>query len=141
MQFRPPRNRGEPRLSALRSDPRVICREKFNVRHMKPEDVGELVDIVVLDLSFISLTLILEPCFSILAPEGQVVCLIKPQFELERGEVSKSGIVRDPELHSKAVEKIRNHVEESLGKIWCGVMDSPIQGSEGNREFLAWLKH
>lgn len=124
----------------LRSDPRVVARERFNVRHMKPEDVGEQVDLVVLDVSFISLTLILPACWAILKPEGDAICLIKPQFELERGEVGKGGIVREENLRQRAVSKIRGFAESTLQARWCGVIDSPITGTDGNQEFLAWLQ-
>ena len=124
----------------LRSDPRVNVREKFNVRHMELDDVGELVELVVLDVSFISLTLILPACWKILARDADVVCLIKPQFELEREDVSKGGIVRDASLRERAVAKIREFAEHSLNAKWRGVMDSPITGTDGNHEFLAWLQ-
>lgn len=125
----------------LRSDPRVISREGFNLRHLLPADLPEAVDLVVIDVSFISLTLILGPVFGVLKPTGDVVCLIKPQFELKRKQIGKGGIVRDPELHAEAVEKIRRHVTDTLGKCWQGVIPSPISGTDGNTEFLAWLKH
>ncbi|MFT4638374.1 MAG: 23S rRNA (cytidine1920-2'-O)/16S rRNA (cytidine1409-2'-O)-methyltransferase [Verrucomicrobiales bacterium] len=124
----------------LRSDPRVVVREKFNVRHMVPEDVGEMVDLVVLDVSFISLTLILPTSWKILKPTGSVVCLIKPQFELARDDVGKGGIVRDPELRERAVAKIQQFAETSLQAHWRDVIDSPITGTDGNHEYLAWLQ-
>lgn len=122
----------------LRTDPRVVVREQFNSRELTAEDLGELVDIAVLDLSFISMTKVLPAVFSVLKPEGQVVALIKPQFELSRDEVSKGGIVREPELRQKAVTKIRSFVEES-GREWRGVIESPLQGMDGNVEFLGWF--
>lgn len=125
----------------LRSDERVVSREGFNIRHMTPEDLPEEVDLVVIDVSFISLTLILGPVFSVLKPEGSVVCLIKPQFELKREQIGKGGIVREPEKHEEAVEKIRKFVSQELGKSWHGLISSPISGTDGNLEFLAWLKH
>lgn len=125
----------------LRSDPRVVVREKFNVRHMEPEDVGETVDLVVLDVSFISLTLILPPCWRILRSQGDVVCLIKPQFELERDEVGKGGIVRDEVLRQRAVDRIREFATNDLEAQWRGIIDSPITGTDGNQEYLAWLQH
>ena len=124
----------------LRSDPRVVVKEKFNARHMVPEDIGEPIDLAVTDVSFISLTRILPPMFSTLKESGQIVCLIKPQFELQRDDISKGGIVRDPELHQQAVDKIYNFVTEELGHIWIKQIESPIQGTDGNKEFLAWLK-
>ncbi len=109
------------------------------MRHMKPEDVGELVDLIVADVSFISLTLVLPPAFGVLKPGGEAVVLIKPQFELSREEVGKGGIVREPALHEKACAKIEAFVKAQPGWQWRGLMESPIQGTDGNREFLAWI--
>ena len=122
----------------LRSDPRVVSRERFNVRHMKPEDVGEPIDLAVFDVSFISLTLVLPPVFSVLRPDGDIVCLIKPQFELSRDEVGKGGIVRDEALREQAVEKIRTFCVGE-GKAWREVVASSIAGTDGNQEYLAWV--
>lgn len=124
----------------LRSDPRVVSRENFNVRHMKPEDVGESVDILVGDVSFISLTLVLPAATAVVTPGGDCLVLIKPQFELSRDEVGKGGIVRDPALHQKACDKIRAFVESDPGLEWRGITESSIQGTDGNREFLAWFR-
>ena len=123
----------------LRSDPRVICRENFNVRHLQPGDVPEQVEIIVADVSFISLTLVLPGALSVLKPGGQAVVLVKPQFELSREEVGKGGIVREPELHEKACTRIRSFVESHLELKWRGITESSIQGTDGNREFLAWF--
>jgi 23S rRNA (cytidine1920-2'-O)/16S rRNA (cytidine1409-2'-O)-methyltransferase len=123
----------------LRSDPRVICRENFNVRHLQPEDVPELVDLIVGDVSFISLTLVLPGALSVLKPGGQVLVLVKPQFELSREEVGKGGIVRESELHEKACMRIRSFVEGRPELEWRGLTESSIQGTDGNREFLAWF--
>jgi 23S rRNA (cytidine1920-2'-O)/16S rRNA (cytidine1409-2'-O)-methyltransferase len=120
------------------NDPRVVVREKFNLRHLQPEDVGEPIELCVADVSFISLTLILPPIFALLT--GEAVVLIKPQFELSPEDVGKGGIVRDPEAHLRAVEKIRGFAEGPLSAKWAGVIESPILGAEGNKEFLAWLK-
>lgn len=123
----------------LRIDPRVIVREKYNLRRLTTEELGEEVDLTVLDLSFISLTKVLPAVFSVLKKEqGQVVALIKPQFELSREEVGKGGIVREPELHQKAVKTIRDFVEAS-GREWRGQIESPITGRDGNVEFLGWF--
>ncbi|MGJ8678587.1 MAG: TlyA family RNA methyltransferase [Akkermansiaceae bacterium] len=124
----------------LRSDPRVMVKEQFNARHMKPEDIGEPIDLAVTDVSFISLTKILPPMFATLKDEGQIICLIKPQFELDREDIGRGGIVKDPALHQRAVDKIHNFVTEGLGYQWIKCIDSPITGTDGNREFLAWLK-
>lgn len=123
----------------LRSDPRVICRENFNVRHLQPADVPETVDIIVADVSFISLTLVLPGALSVLKTGGQALVLVKPQFELSRDEVGKGGIVREPELHAKACSRIRSFVENHTELEWRGITESSIQGTDGNREFLAWF--
>jgi len=123
----------------LRSDPRVVSREQFNLRHMRPEDVGQEVDILVADLSFISLTLVLPAVLQVLRQGGQALVLIKPQFELSREEVGKGGIVREPELHAKACARIEAFVRSRQELEWRGMIESSIQGTDGNREFLAWF--
>ena len=124
----------------LRSDERVVSRERFNARNLTADDLGEKVKLVVMDLSFISLTKVLPAAFSILEEGGSVISLIKPQFELSREEVGKGGIVREPELHQKAVAKIRTFITEELKREWSGLITSPITGTDGNVEFLAWMK-
>jgi 23S rRNA (cytidine1920-2'-O)/16S rRNA (cytidine1409-2'-O)-methyltransferase len=123
----------------LRCDPRVVVKEQFNARHMVPDDIGEPIMLAVMDLSFISLTKVLPAVFPLLAPQGCVVCLIKPQFELDRESISKGGIVRDPELHQRAIDGIRNFVTREHGCHWLGLIPSPITGTDGNQEFLAWI--
>jgi 23S rRNA (cytidine1920-2'-O)/16S rRNA (cytidine1409-2'-O)-methyltransferase len=123
----------------LRNDPRVIVKEQFNARHMTPEDIGEKVRLAVTDLSFISLTKVLPAIFSVLENGGSVVCLIKPQFELRREDITRGGIVRDPVLHDRAVQKIREFVTTEFGCDWRAVIPSPITGMDGNQEFLAWI--
>jgi 23S rRNA (cytidine1920-2'-O)/16S rRNA (cytidine1409-2'-O)-methyltransferase len=123
----------------LRNDPRVISKEKFNARHMEPKDIGEKIRLAVMDLSFISLTKVLPAVFGVLEESGEVVCLIKPQFELDREDIGKGGIVRDEELRERAVEKIRKFVTEEQGKTWKGVIPASISGMDGNQEFLAWI--
>ncbi len=122
----------------IRNDPRVVAKEQFNARHMTPADIGESVRLAVMDLSFISLTKVLPAVFPILDESGSVVCLIKPQFELQREDITKGGIVRDPELHHRAVEKIREFITAN-GREWRGLIPSPITGMDGNQEFLAWI--
>jgi len=122
----------------IRSDPRVVVKEQFNARGLTEADLGERVRLVVIDVSFISLTKILPAAFGVLEDGGGIVCLIKPQFELERDDIGKGGIVRDPALHERAVSKIRDFVA-AQGREWRGLIDSPITGTDGNREFLAWL--
>lgn len=123
----------------LRNDPRVIVKEQFNARHMVPDDIGEKCRLAVMDLSFISLTNVLPAVFSVLEGGGSVVCLIKPQFELRREDIAKGGIVRDPELHQQAIEKIRRFVTTNYGCEWRGLVPSSITGMDGNQEFLAWI--
>ncbi len=125
----------------LRQDPRVIVREQFNARQLSPEILGERVELIVSDVSFISLTKILPAALSCLVEGGDFLLLIKPQFELQPEDIGAGGIVRDPELHKKAVEKIRRFVTEELGLEWMGLADSPITGMEGNKEFLAWIRY
>ena len=124
----------------LRSDERVVSKERFNARNITPDDIGEKVKLVVMDLSFISLTKVLPAAFSILEEGGFIVPLIKPQFELSREEVGKGGIVSEPELHQKAVDKIRTFITEELGREWLGLITSPITGTDGNVEFLAQMR-
>lgn len=124
----------------LRNDPRVIVREQFNARYMTPEDLGEKVELIVSDVSFISLTKILPAAYGCLLPGGDLLVLIKPQFELQPEDIGAGGIVRDPELHQRAVDKIHDFVVNELGREWMGIADSPIKGMEGNKEFLAWLR-
>ena len=120
----------------LRNDPRVVSMEKFNARYLKPEDIGgELVGIAVIDVSFISLTKIIPPAVGVLAPGGVLVALIKPQFEVGKGEVGKGGIVRDEAKRKEVVDKITNFVS-GLGMDVKGVVESPITGADGNVEYL-----
>jgi 23S rRNA (cytidine1920-2'-O)/16S rRNA (cytidine1409-2'-O)-methyltransferase len=123
----------------LRNDSRVIVKEQFNARHMVPEDIGEKIRLAVMDLSFISLTKVLPAVFSVMESDASLICLIKPQFELQREDISKGGIVRDPDLHARAVEKIRRFVTDAHGREWRGHIPSPITGADGNQEFLAWI--
>lgn len=124
----------------LRKDSRVKVKEQFNGRYLTESDLGEQVDVVVMDLSFISLTKVLPAAMGVLKPQGQIICLIKPQFELSREEVGKGGIVREPDLRQKAVEKIRNFVREELRGEWAGCIESPITGMDGNVEYLVRLR-
>ena len=124
----------------LRNDPRVILKEQFNARYMTPEDLGEKVELIVSDVSFISLTKILPAAYDCLQEGGDLLVLIKPQFELQPEDIGPGGIVRDPALHQRAVDKIHDFVVNDLHREWMGVADSPIKGMEGNKEFLAWLR-
>ncbi len=122
----------------IRSDPRVVVREKLNARYLSRDDIPEEIAICVIDVSFISLTLILPPAFEMMRADGVIVPLIKPQFELRKNEVGR-GVVRDATLHEQAVEKIRAFTA-TMGRAWCGCIESPILGGEGNKEFLACLR-
>jgi len=125
----------------IRSDPRVIVREKLNARHLVRDDILDPIEICVIDVSFISLTLILPPAAALLSNGGVIVPLIKPQFELRREDVARGGVVRDARLHAEAVEKIRAFTETALPRmVWSGVIESPILGGEGNKEFLACIR-
>ncbi|HEX4086833.1 MAG TPA: TlyA family RNA methyltransferase [Chthoniobacteraceae bacterium] len=124
----------------IRSHPRVVVREKLNARHLSRADLPGQPAICVIDVSFISLTLILPPAFEVLTPTGVIVALIKPQFELGKNEVGKGGIVRDPAGHEAAVARVREFVTGPLGRKWEGLIESPILGGEGNKEFLACLR-
>ena len=120
----------------LRTDPRVEVREGVNARHLTPEEFGEPFDLVTMDVSFISATKVLPALVPLLKGGGRAVVLIKPQFEVGKGEVGKGGVVRDPEQHARVVEEV-NAAARSLGLRVVGVTDSPITGADGNREFLA----
>lgn len=118
----------------LRTDSRVVIRDGTNARALQPSDIGEPCRLLVCDVSFISVTLILPALPPVLTAEGEMVILVKPQFEVGREDVGKGGIVRDPELHKSACRKVRDAVE-ALG-FRTDLIDSPVLGAEGNREFL-----
>jgi 23S rRNA (cytidine1920-2'-O)/16S rRNA (cytidine1409-2'-O)-methyltransferase len=123
----------------LRNDRRVVVLEKINARFLTRAHVPELVDVCVIDVSFISLTLILPNALALLKSDGVILALIKPQFELERSEVGKGGIVRDPRLHQKAQDKIVAFVN-GLGHIVAGIAPAGIKGADGNQEFFACVQ-
>jgi 23S rRNA (cytidine1920-2'-O)/16S rRNA (cytidine1409-2'-O)-methyltransferase len=122
----------------LRQDPRVVVMERTNLRYLKPEELREKVDLVTLDLSFISLEKVLPVVKNLLKPNGEVVALIKPQFEAGRQNVGKGGIVKDPVVHEEVVSKVLKFAEDQ-GFVIRGLTYSPILGVDGNIEFLAWL--
>src|SRR5690242_716024 len=131
---------GEGQLDwKLRNDPRVVVHEGINARGLRFDDIGEQIDLTTLDVSFISATLILPALTPILRPEGRMVILIKPQFEVGKGQVGKGGIVRRPELHQWACARVAEAVK-NLG-FETSVMESPILGAEGNKEFLLYARH
>ena len=123
----------------LRTDPRVIVLEKINARFLTREHVPELIDVCVIDVSFISLTLILPNALALLKPDGMILALIKPQFELQRSAVGKGGIVRDPRLHQKAQDKIVAFVND-LRQVIAGIAPAAIKGADGNQEFFACIR-
>ncbi len=123
---------------SLREDRRVVSREHFNVRDLKPEDLPEQPSLIVVDVSFISLRLILPAAVRVLAPEGEIVCLIKPQFEAGPSRVRK-GVVRDPEVQRQVLEELLAFLP-ALGLMPCGLTWSPVRGSDGNIEFLCCLR-
>ena len=125
----------------LRQDPRVVVREGVNARYLTPADLPEDArhfDIVTIDVSFISLTMILPVVPQLLKPDGRVVALVKPQFEAGRDDVGKGGIVRDPAIHARVVAQVTTAAAE-VGLKRLGLEPSPIEGAEGNREFLLCL--
>jgi len=123
----------------LRNDARVVVLEKVNARALSRRHVPELVDLCVIDVSFISLTLILPNAFDLITPTGVILALIKPQFELQRADVSKGGIVRDQELHRKAQDKIVVFVTDSGHRV-TGIVPSAIKGTDGNQEFFVCIQ-
>lgn len=120
----------------IRNDDRVEARENVNARYLKPEDFPVKYDLIVMDVSFISVTKILPALKDLLAEDGKIVVLIKPQFEVGRGEVGKGGIVRDEEKRESVIEKVNDFAAE-IGLNISGLIESPILGAEGNKEFLA----
>lgn len=123
----------------LRQDSRVVCMEKTNIRYVTPEDIGEAIDFSSIDVSFISLTKVLEPIRNYLKEDGEIVALIKPQFEAGREKVGKKGVVRDKAVHREVIMKVADYARN----IGFGVMEldySPIRGPEGNIEYLIHLK-
>lgn len=123
----------------LRQDERVRSMEKTNIRYLTPEDIGELVDFVSIDVAFISLTKVLEPVKALMKEGASMVCLIKPQFEAGREKVGKKGVVRDPAVHREVIESIVSYAG-GLGFAICGLDFSPIRGPEGNIEYLLYIK-
>ena len=123
----------------LRSDPRVVCMEKTNIRYLLPEQLDEKPEFASIDVAFISLTKVLRPVRELLTPDGQVAALIKPQFEAGREKVGKKGVVREKSTHLEVIRQV-------LTFAWTAGFDilalefSPIKGPEGNIEYLAWLQ-
>ena len=122
----------------IRSDERVVVMERTNIRYVKPEDLGEPLDLSVIDVSFIGLEIVLPTIKTLLKPTGQVLCLIKPQFEAGKENVGKKGVVRDPKIHKMVLDNFVALVDGLNFKI-LGLTFSPVKGPEGNIEFLAHL--
>lgn len=122
----------------IRSDERVVVMERTNIRYVTPEDLGEPLDLSVIDVSFISLKIVLPTIKTLLKPNGQVLCLIKPQFEAGKEKVGKKGVVREPEIHKEVLDSFVETVTD-LGFTILGLTFSPVKGPEGNIEFLGHL--
>jgi len=125
----------------LRSDPRVVVREKTNARFLKPEHFPAPADLLVVDCSFISLTKILPPAVPLLKPGGKIVALIKPQFEAGKAEADKGrGVITDAAIHDRVLAELQEFVAAQAGLCWRGVVESPLLGPAGNKEFLALIE-
>jgi 23S rRNA (cytidine1920-2'-O)/16S rRNA (cytidine1409-2'-O)-methyltransferase len=123
----------------IRTDPRVVVIEKMNARFLGRAEIPEAIQVCVIDVSFISLTLILPNAFDLITPNGVIVALIKPQFELQPADVGRGGVVRDPVLHDKAQSKIRAFVERA-GHDVDGIVPAAITGADGNQEFFICVR-
>lgn len=123
----------------LRQDPRVVCMEKTNIRYVTPEDIADALDFASVDVSFISLTKVLVPARALLKDGGEMVCLIKPQFEAGREKVGKKGVVRDASVHEEVIHAVIDFAAEQ-GFFVKNLEYSPIKGPEGNIEYLVHLK-
>ena len=124
----------------LRQDERVVCIEKTNIRYVTPEDIEDTLDFASVDVSFISLTKVLGPAQALLTKDGEMVCLIKPQFEAGREKVGKKGVVRDSKVHREVIEKVIDFAL-SLGFTIKNLEYSPIKGPEGNIEYLVYIQN
>ncbi len=122
----------------IRSDPRVVVMERTNIRYVTPEDLGESLDLSVIDVSFISLKIVLPTIKNLLKPTGQVLCLIKPQFEAGKEKVGKKGVVREPAIHLEVIFNVISFVRK-MGLVCKALTYSPVKGPEGNIEYLVWL--
>ena len=123
----------------LRQDPRVVCMEKTNIRYVTPEDIADRLDFASVDVSFISLTKVLGPARALLQDDGEMVCLIKPQFEAGREKVGKKGVVRDKAVHEEVIHKVIDFALETGFSI-LNLEYSPIKGPEGNIEYLVYIR-
>ena len=123
----------------LRQDERVVCMEKTNIRYVTPDDIADRLDFASVDVSFISLTKVLEPARNLLQDDGEMVCLIKPQFEAGREKVGKKGVVREKSVHEEVICKVIDYAV-SIGFVVLNLEYSPIKGPEGNIEYLVYIK-
>ncbi|MBW2504195.1 MAG: TlyA family RNA methyltransferase [Deltaproteobacteria bacterium] len=123
----------------LREDPRVVSLERTNIKDLKPDQLSEKPDLAVVDVSFISLEKVLPSVLILLADRADILGLIKPQFEVGRGQVGKGGVVRDPLMHENVTQRISDFAEELSCEV-CGIVESPVLGPKGNREFLIHLR-
>lgn len=121
----------------VRTDKRVEVMERINFRHLK--EVGELADLITLDLSFISLLKVMDTVKNLLKPNGKLIVLIKPQFEAHRDQVGKKGVIKEDNVHKEVIERVTNGIIEH-GFVFNGIIDSPITGTTGNKEFLAYFE-
>ena len=119
----------------LQSDTRVVSLDRKNARELGPDDIQELVDLVVIDVSFISLKLIIPSAINVLKPRGDLIALVKPQFEVGKDEVESKGIIKDPQKHLSVLVELRSFMEKR-GWPLINIIASPITGQKGNREFL-----
>jgi 23S rRNA (cytidine1920-2'-O)/16S rRNA (cytidine1409-2'-O)-methyltransferase len=124
---------------SLRQDPRVINLERRNIRTLSLAELSEPPSLAVIDASFISLSLVIPPVLQLLTPRGRIIALIKPQFEVGKGRVGKGGVVRDSQLHREVVEKMKMQADEWNVDVY-GVIESPLLGPKGNKEFLLYLQ-
>jgi len=124
---------------SIRNDPRVVCLERTNARYLTREQIPEPLDFASIDVSFISLGLILPALRPLMAPDGQIAALVKPQFEAGKDKVGKKGVVRDPAVHLEVLEHFLVHAAQADFTV-CGMDFSPIRGPEGNIEYLGYLK-
>lgn len=124
----------------LRNDPRVRVLDRINARYLHPSLLNELADLVTADVSFISLSKVLPAAMQCARDGANFVVLIKPQFEAGRQSVERGGVVRNPTVHQQVIKKLRSFIEKSLNAKWRDVMQSPIEGPAGNKEFLAWFQ-
>jgi 23S rRNA (cytidine1920-2'-O)/16S rRNA (cytidine1409-2'-O)-methyltransferase len=126
--------------ATLRTDPRVVVLERVNIRHLPKETIPDLIDLATLDLSFISLTLVLPKIREFLRPGGEIMAMVKPQFEVGKGQVGKGGVVRDPQLQQEAVQRVAA-AAATLGFAVSPGFPAPLKGPKGNQEYFLYFIH